>query len=226
MLNHFKRIIAVAGHYGSGKTNFAVNLALYYHRAGHDTALVDLDIVNPYFRSADFAEQLELVGIETVVPLYARSNLDIPALTARVDAAIETEKTLIIDVGGDDAGAAALGRYSKLIEQAGGCELLYVVNRYRYLTQTAGEADEILSDIEAVSHLKATGVVNNSNLGEITTAQHVADSMEYARETAQKRGIPLVLTTCDQQISEQVKLLLPEVPVWGIEMFVKKPWEE
>ena len=105
MLEQLKRIVVVVGHYGSGKTNLAVNLALDYKKMGQNVTLVDLDIVNPYFRSADFAGLMEEQGIGMIAPVYAGSNLDIPALTAHLDVAIETERQLIIDVGGDDAGA-------------------------------------------------------------------------------------------------------------------------
>ena len=137
MLTNLKRIVLVVGHYGSGKTNFSVNLAVDLKAAGRDVILVDLDIVNPYFRSADFGALLEERGIGLIAPVYARSNLDVPALDGRLDAVIESDKTLVIDVGGDDAGAAALGRYSAMIREAGGCDMLYVVNAYRYLTQTS-----------------------------------------------------------------------------------------
>ena len=112
LLERLKRIIAVVGHYGSGKTNLAVNLAADLAASGRDVALADLDIVNPYFRSADFTAQMQAKGVEMIVPPYARSNLDIPALPARMDGAIDGGKTLVLDIGGDDAGAAALGRYT------------------------------------------------------------------------------------------------------------------
>ena len=108
MVTNLKRIVVIVGHYGSGKTNLAVNLALDIKKKTKDVVLVDLDIVNPYFRSADFQTLMEKHGIEMITPTYAKSNLDIPALTGQLDAAICTQKHLIIDVGGDDAGACLL----------------------------------------------------------------------------------------------------------------------
>ena len=142
MLTNLKRIVVVVGHYGSGKTNFSVNLAVDLKAAGRDVILVDLDIVNPYFRSADFGALLEEKGIGLIAPVYARSNLDVPALDGRLDAVIESDKTLVIDVGGDDAGAAALGRYSAMTPN------LYVASGFnKWGMTTSMVAAQLLTDI-------------------------------------------------------------------------------
>lgn len=105
-----RKIYLITGHYGSGKTNFAVNLALSERKLGRTVTLVDLDIVNPYFRSADFASLLQEEGIGLVSPVYANTNLDIPALSGAVDAVFDNGgERVIIDVGGDDAGAHRSG---------------------------------------------------------------------------------------------------------------------
>lgn len=226
MLESLKRILVIVGHYGSGKTNLSVNLALHMKSMGKPVVLVDLDIVNPYFRSADFAGLMQQHGIELVSPAYARTNLDIPALTGRLDAEIETDKTLIIDVGGDDAGAAALGRYSAAIRDAGGCDMLYVVNGYRYLTRTAEDAAEILGEIQRVSRLSVTGVVNNSNLSDATTPQDIAATDRFARETAKTYGVPMLFTAVDERIAAETGVLLENGTVFPVRIFVKKPWEE
>ncbi|MEM1483909.1 cobalamin biosynthesis protein CobQ [Oscillospiraceae bacterium PP1C4] len=225
MLTNLKRIIVVVGHYGSGKTNLAVNLAMDFKAAGKRVVLADLDIVNPYFRSADFAELMQENDIEMIIPTFARSNLDIPSLTAHLDAAIDTDKQLIIDVGGDDAGAAALGRYSAAIKEAGGCDMLYVVNGYRYLTRTAQEASDILDEIQQVSRLSVTGVVNNSNLSDITTAQDVAETIPFAQETADKYQVPLLFTAVADCIAGETKSLLSGRKVYPVKIYVKKLWE-
>ena len=226
MLLPEKRVIVVTGHYGSGKTNLSVNLALALQKSGKDTALIDLDIVNPYFRSADFAQQLTQTGIEMVLPVYANSNLDIPALTARMDGVIGSGKTVVIDVGGDDAGALALGRYQELIKEAGGCDFWYVINGYRFMTQTPPEAGALLSGIEAASHMKATAIVNNSNLGELTTEQTIGDSISFARETAALCQLPLLFTTVDKRIAPAAQALLgTEERICPVVIYVKKPWE-
>lgn len=219
-----KRIIAITGHYGSGKTNLAVNLALDFQSQGEAVTLVDLDIVNPYFRSSDFSAMLSQRGIELIAPVYAGTNLDIPALSARVDAAIAAERTVLLDIGGDDAGAFALGRYSGAIKEAGGCDMLYVINAYRYLTRHAAQADALLGEIERASRMKAVGIVNNSNLGNETTASTVLQSIPYAVECAERCGLPLLFTATDEKYMPDVSERSNE-KFYPVKIYVKKPWE-
>jgi len=218
-----RRIIAVTGHYGCGKTNLAVNLAYLLCGEGKRVALCDLDIVNPYFRSADFAAQLNAMGIETILPPFANSNVDIPTLTARVSGAINDDGLwLVLDVGGDDAGAAALGRYSAEIKKHG-YDMLYLVNRYRFLTQTPEEAAEYLADIEAASRLKATAVVNSSNLAAETTAETVNAASDFAERTAALAGLPLY-TAAERSIAGGIKARAGTV--LPVERLVKTVWEK
>lgn len=216
-----KKICIITGHYGSGKTNLAVNLALDARREGKSVTIVDLDIVNPYFRTADFSSELTEAGVHVIVPMYANTNLDIPALTGAVDSAFENQDDcVIVDVGGDDAGAIALGRYAPAI-RAHEYELLYVVNRYRYLTATPEDALDVLRDIAAVSRLTPTGIINNSNLGEETNAAHLEASVSFAQAVAEAAGLPLVATSYDNRLPS------PDVPApYPVTMFVKKIWEE
>ena len=198
-----KKITVITGHYGSGKTNLAVNLAVNAAQEGKSVAVVDLDIVNPYFRTADFRELFQQQGIKLVAPDYANSNLDIPSLQFDLELLARSEDCLIIDVGGDDAGAFALGRFSAALN-AMGCELdmLYVINQRRFLTSTADEALALMYEIEAAARMKHTGIVNNTNLGEETTAAVVDQSEEFAAEAAMKAGLPLVFTTCPESEAE------------------------
>lgn len=192
-INNLGKIIAVTGHYGSGKTNLAVNLAVDFAKEGERVTIIDLDIVNPYFRTADFSELFGLLGIKLVAPQFANTNLDIPSLGFDMAAVINGCDRLIIDVGGDDTGAVALGQYATVLGNFG-CELYYVVNRYRYLTRTPGEAVELLRDIEQVSRIRAKGIVNCSNLGSQTTADDVKVTADYALKCASEAGVPLALT--------------------------------
>ncbi len=223
MIQSSKRITIVTGHYGSGKTNFAVNLAVDFCKAGKKAVLVDLDIVNPYFRSADFKGLLGRMSIEMICPTYANTNLDIPALGADIYSVFRKDDSrfVIFDVGGDDAGAAALGRYAKLIQEEA-FDMLYVVNRYRYLTRQPREALEVLREIEAASRLAATGVVNNSNLGGQTTAQDILDALAYGRSVASLAGIPLVAATAERRLAAQI----PDPAVYPVDLYVLPPWEE
>lgn len=215
-----KRLNLITGHYGSGKTNLAVNLALDAKKQGKSVTIVDLDIVNPYFRTADFAEMLTNQGIRVILPTYANSNLDIPALTGAVDSVFTNgDDCVILDVGGDDAGAIALGRYAPAIS-AQDYDLFYVINQHRYLTATPDDALEVLREIAAVSRLSPTGVLNNSNLGEETTWEAVRESIPFAQAVAEKAGVPLRATAYDRRLEHGS---IPDG--YPVDIFVKKIWE-
>lgn len=185
------KIAVITGHYGSGKSNSAVNLALSLRRSGKNCTVADLDIVNPYFRTADFARLFSDNGIKLAVSEYAGSSLDVPAVNIDVKALTGAGNVLVIDVGGDDEGARALGRFAADIREIG-YDMYYVVNMYRYLTRTAEEAVALMREIEAASGLECTGIVNNSNLGKQTTRADIEASTPYAEEIALTTGLPLL----------------------------------
>lgn len=216
-INNLGKIIAVTGHYGSGKTNLAVNLAVDFAKEGERVTIIDLDIVNPYFRTADFSELFGLLGIKLVAPQFANTNLDIPSLGFDMAAVINGCDRLIIDVGGDDTGAVALGQYATVLGNFG-CELYYVVNRYRYLTRTPGEAVELLRDIEQVSRIRAKGIVNCSNLGSQTTADDVKVTADYALKCASEAGVPLALTAAERSLGVE--------GAYPVDVYVRPFWEE
>jgi len=184
------KVAVITGHYGSGKTNAAVNLALSLTKSGVTCAVADLDIVNPFFRTADFARLFRDNGIKLAVSDYANSSLDIPAININVKALTSGDGVLIIDVGGDDEGAKALGRFAADIREIG-YDMYYVVNMYRYLTRSAEEAAALMREIEAASGLACTAVVNNSNLGRGTAQADIDASAPYANEIARLTGLPL-----------------------------------
>lgn len=215
------KTVIVTGHYGSGKTNLAINLAMMLKRKGEAVALCDLDVVNPYFRTADFKDMAAKGGIELFASDYANSNLDIPSLSGGMEAALGTDKTVIIDVGGDDAGAFALGRYAKRIEETP-YTMLYIVNAYRYLTREPEESAELLYQIEAASRLKATHIVNCSSLGTETTAEDIKKSLDYAEKVAKLTGRPLLFTAVDERLTNELKDLRDMLPV---KIYVKVPWQ-
>ena len=192
------RITVLLGHAGTGKTNCALHLARELARAGHPTTLADFDTVNPYFRASDYPELLEPLGIRLVAPVFARTTLDAPSLTGELDAVIgevltSPDARLVIDVGGDDDGATTIGRFSRRLADAG-AQVLYVVSAMRILTQTPAEAAAMLPEIEAHAHLRATGVLNATNLSMETTPQIVREGRTFAAECARMLGIPLVAT--------------------------------
>lgn len=217
-----ENVVIVTGHYGSGKTNLALNLALCARKRGEAVTLCDLDVVNPYFRTADFKEIAQREKIRLLASDYANSNLDIPALAGGLEAAVLSGETVIIDVGGDDAGALALGRYARVIKEKP-YTMLYVVNAYRYLTKNAGAAAELLREIEKAARLDATHIANCSNLGAETTAEDILGSRAYADEVSALCGKPVLLTAAALHLADGLTGLQDLFPV-GI--YVKAPWEK
>lgn len=224
VLKNSKRICVIIGHYGSGKTNIAVNLAVKSAESGNKTNIVDLDIVNPYFRTADFKNMFEQKGISMTSSVYAVSNLDIPAITFDLNAIASDDRNVIIDVGGDDAGAVALGQYKSIFERfKDDVEVLYVINKYRTMTSEPQQALEILREIEQISRLKATAVVNNSNLGMETDTKTILDSLDYARKTAELCGLELKYTTYPDWIKSDE--LTDDANFMPVKRYVKALWE-
>lgn len=213
----FGRVTAVTGHYGSGKTNLTVNLAVDHARAGERVTVVDLDLVNPYFRTADHSEIFKAHGIKLIAPNYANTNLDIPSIGIDMAAAADGCDRLFIDVGGDDAGAAALGQYSRVLNELD-CALYYVVNFYRLLTSTPDETVELLRDIEQASRIRARGMINCSNLGMQTSAADVAATAAAAKQCAELAGIPLVMTAAERSLCVE--------GAYPMDVFVRPFWEE
>lgn len=190
-----KNIIIICGHYGCGKTNFALNLATNMARAGEKVTLIDLDIVNPYFRSSDYPEILKENGIKLIAPKFAHSNVDIPALPPELYSMNSIDGKVIIDAGGDDAGAFTLGRFAPSLNSEQNYQMLYVINKYRALTPTAQDSANILREIEAASRLKACGIVNNSHLSSLTDEKTVNDSLPFADEVSKLTGLPVLCHT-------------------------------
>ena len=204
-MNNLKRITILCGHYGSGKTNVAVNMAYELKKLHSKTAIADLDIVNPYFRSKDSIEEFEKREIRLICSEYAGSNIDIPALPQEMYA-ITDDKELysVIDVGGDDRGALALGRLAPKIKNENNFEMLMVINCYRPLTLDAASTIEIMREIEIAAGIKFTGLINNSNLGALTTAQTVLDSVDYAKETSRLSSLPIRYTTVKKGLEKEL----------------------
>ena len=218
------QITVLVGHAGTGKTNTALGFALAEAERGHDVTLADLDVVNPYFRATEQRSLLEERGIDLVAPVFseAGTSLDVPSLTGRVAPTIRDASArdfVIIDAGGDDVGATALGRFARDVA-AGDYAMLYVANRFRNLVQDPSDALENLREIEAASHLKATAVVNNSHLKGATDASTIAQGVSYADEVAALAGLPLVCTTAPQQLDVQ-----GVDDLYRIQARVKNPWE-
>ena len=220
-MNH-KRLTLFAGHYGSGKTNIAVNYALLLASEGKKVCIADLDIVNPYFRTKDSAKELEAAGIDLISPQFANSNVDLPALPAEAYRLVTDRETYgIMDIGGDDRGAYALGRYVPSILEENNYRMIFVANCYRPLTRTPEEAMEVMREIEEACKLRFTDIINNSNLGPETTAETVRSSQDYMEALSNLSRLPIFATTAVAEVAKE--LPEPVIPLQLQEKYFDLP---
>ena len=207
-----KRVIILSGHYGSGKTNIAVNLALELRKKYPNVAVTDLDTVNPYYRTSDSAALFAREGIKLIRSDFANTNLDIPALPKEIYAATN-DKSLyaVLDVGGDGRGALALGRLAPSLQEDNNFAMLLVINKFRPLTATAEDTVKIMREIEYTCKLKFNAIVNNSNLGEETVVQDVLDSADYAKEVSKQTNLPIAFTAVKEDLINELKGKIPNL---------------
>ena len=199
-----KRMTLFCGHYGSGKTNLAINYALMLGRKNLPVALADIDIVNPYFRSKDSKDLLEKEGVKVIALPFANSSVDLPALPSETYSLVEDRsRYAVLDIGGDDRGAYALGRFVPYILEENDYDMFYVVNFYRPLTTTVDEAITVMREIENACGLSFTGIINNSNLGAETTLEKVKATYERAKELSLAVNLPIVYVSAEESIAKE-----------------------
>ena len=198
-----KRLTLFAGHYGSGKTNIAVNYALHLAAEGKKVCIADLDIVNPYFRTKDSAKVLDQAGVELISPQFANTNVDLPALPAESYRLVQDKSVYgIMDIGGDDRGAYALGRFVPSILDEDNYRMIFVANSYRPLTRTPEEALEVMREIEVACGLRFTDIVNNANLGSETTPETLLNAVPYMEELSRISGLPIFAHTAQVNVAK------------------------
>ena len=206
----YKRVTILCGHYGSGKTNVAVNMAYDLAKSGKKVNIADLDIVNPYFRTKDSEKELKSAGINLICSDYAGSNLDIPALPQDIYTLTDDTTTYaVMDIGGDDRGAYVLGRLAPKILEENNYDMLFVFNKYRPLTPDAISAKEVMDEIETAAGIEFTGIVNNSNIGQETKPQDVIDTFKEVEKLSSITGIPIVLTTAQEDVAKEMDNVFP-----------------
>ncbi|MBE6650373.1 MAG: hypothetical protein E7613_03575 [Ruminococcaceae bacterium] len=208
----YKRITLLSGHYGSGKTNIAVNMAFELKKLTDNVVVADMDIVNPYFRTKDSQKEFEEAGIKLIASAFAGSNVDLPSLPQEMYALTDDKSShAILDIGGDERGALVLGRYASQIKEENNYEMLFVFNACRPLTPDADSALEVMREIEWAGKIPFTGIINNSNIGEETTPEIVLSSLEKANELSEKAGIPLVMTSVHSKIFPSLENKIPNL---------------
>ena len=189
-----------------------MNYALHLAKEGNPVCIADLDIVNPYFRTKDSANELEAAGVHLISPQFANTNVDLPALPAEAYRLVTDKNTYgIMDIGGDDRGAYALGRYVPAIVAENNYRMAFVANCYRPLTRTPEDALEVMREIEAACSLEFTCIVGNSNLGTETTPQTVLDSVAYTEALSQLSGLPIWLYTATMEVAKELEGKLSNV---------------
>ena len=208
----YRRITLFAGHYGSGKTNIAVNWAAMLRRSEDRVMLADMDIVNPYYRAKDSKERMDALGIKLISSFFANSYVDLPSIPQEMYAIVDDRSWHpVLDIGGDDRGALALGRYAPKILEENNYEMLFVINRFRPLTRDASGTMDVLREIEAACRIPFTAIVNNSNLGAETTPEDVLGSLSYAEDVSALSGLPIKMTTVSKSLYPELSDRIPDL---------------
>ena len=223
-----KTFYVFIGNYGSGKTELSLNFALNFAKAGERTALVDHDIVNPYFRSSEKNKLLESAGVVLVAPPYAKTGVDLPVVSAVVESVfVRDYDRVVFDVGGDPVGATALGRYYPQFEAVRENVLAYyVVNTRRPLSRTPKEIARLLDHIAARSRMSISGLINNANLARETTAENLVEGDEALKKVTGLTGIPVRYVTGWKSILDEFKRLAPDHAgeLYPIETYMRPGW--
>ncbi len=222
MKKNVKNATIFVGHYGSGKTEVAINYALKLKQEFDKVCIMDLDTVNPYFRTKDAKLILERAGVKVITPQFANSNVDVPSLPPEVQGIFaDSETKFVLDIGGDDDGATVLGAYASRF-RADMYDMFCVINKCRPLTKTPEEVLEYVASIERNSRLKVTGLVNNTNLAYETTSETVLNSMDYADKAARLTDKPLVMTVATKDVAKGITKEIENL--FEIDIKIKHSW--
>jgi hypothetical protein len=220
-----KRVRIITGHYGSGKTEFAVNYTFGLAATGKKTAIVDLDIVNPYFRSREIEPQFVEKGIRVISSSLKGLSGDVPALSPEIYTALQdTSYEVVLDVGGDKVGAKALGRYHEYFDREP-YDMLFVINANRHQTNNVDGAISYLRSIEEGSKQKVTALVNNTHLCGSTTLEDILRGQKLCEDVSKVLGLPVKYVVVERKFVEMLPKDL-QGEVFPIDIYMKKPWED
>jgi len=216
-------LFVILGHYGSGKTNLSLNLARKLKELGREPLVVDLDIVNPYFRSTDYQELMEAEGVRVMGPALGRLNLDLSSLAPGIDTIIENAtlaQPVIVDVGGDPDGARALVRYIPAINKVESKLVLLVVNLRRPETQGIEDNLTMIEELIKTTSLPIDALIGNTHLAEFTTLETVEQSLPILEELSLGSKLPLIAVTLPESFESRMN-----TPFFPIERLVKTNWQ-
>ena len=217
------RILVLVGNYGSGKTEISLNLALKYAQRGEQVTLVDLDIVNPYFRSSERTQLLEEHGIRVYAPSFAMSTVDVPSLPADIQAVFaDKSRRVIFDVGGDDTGAAALGQYKPYFDRDD-VQMLFVVNAFRPLSGDADSVCDLMHRVAARARLTPTAMINNANVAWETGSAELERGEELLSEVSARMNIPVGYLCAKEDVMAQLPETLSGEPI-TIDILMRPEW--
>ena len=192
-----KKVYVLIGNYGSGKSELALNFAFKAAETGR-TELLDLDMVNTYFRLTERGNMTRMKEIRLVSPNYACSGVETLSLPAEVASAFAMDwDTVVFDVGGDAVGSTALGRYHQdfMELEEGSLEVLNVINTRRPLAGTVEKIVRLQEDMQRHSRLKITGMINNTNLATATSPADLRDGYEIIKQVSEITGVPVKYTS-------------------------------
>ncbi len=221
-----KRVTVFVGHFGSGKTEIALNGALDLAAAGERVVVADLDVVKPYFRSRSARAILSDAGIELLAPTGANIHSDLPIIVPQIRSRLrDSNRRLIMDVGGDDIGARVLGSLADVVP-LDDTDCLLVLNFRRPSTPDPGAALLMVREIESVGRVPVSGLISNTHLMDETTLEVVLEGYHQAVETARLAGVPLVAVTVTQELAMVLRGENLECPVVAMRRIVKPPFAQ
>lgn len=218
-------VVLFTGNYGSGKTEVAVNYAAYFASQGVSTKIADLDLVNPYFRCREAREPLEQLGVDVIAPGGELHSADLPILLPTVRGSIEhNEGVTVLDVGGDSVGATVL---SGLVQSfaRNRYEMCFVLNKNRPFTGSIDGALQLISEVESASRIKVTAIVANTHLMDETSAQMVAEGIEFAKAVAAAKGVKFGFAAVMKSLLDHPALANINVPVLPMMRMLLPPWK-
>lgn len=217
------RIRVFAGHFGSGKTEISINYAINLAKAGHKVAIVDIDIVNPYFCVRDLRPMLEEYGIRVIASNPDYSNAELAVVPAEV-ATVFNDKSyeVVIDIGGDGLGGKALGQYNRFFKEEE-YDMYFVINNNRPFTLDSKGVLEYIDEIQWASRLKVTELISNTNLSYETTAEDILNGDKIVRKLSKEINIPYKYTICKRELEEEIKGKV-QGEILPIDIYMKPPW--